>query len=1231
MKKQILVLFLAVLMVFSAFTACGSDPEMVGLVLLSQPTKTEYVVGETFDFTGATLEATYDDESTKVIPVTSDMIGVVPAFTQAGLQKIEVSYTEGSVTKTTYIMIKVSGEAVTSLSVAKESAKNTLSAYYNALKVYFLAPGQTPGAPYPVLPADKDYATPAKNLYEAAIAAIDAAGDATTVYNVVGKAEAELKNLDNYVDWYAANTVSEVENEFGFKFTEDKKFYKPTEYWDAYTMMKYYTGLILRAETLADIDALLPIEYDQLSIIDEIVQAMMSCKWPIDLPLTMADDAEDATIQAYFKVNALLEEAFNTGMLDPTYLPEFFKRLANYDFTKLNVDIESAYYTEVLKNYHDTDANTLNFLNVDMNGVNPPSGIILDVFERIQMLLAARVEANDAIPDGTPVMDMEDYLAAIKDLTPEQIIDKQAEIALNAGVASWNDLVWVDYGYINGLPGENTEIILMKKAAVSFDEMVQEVLDKVGKDADGNYNPVVAKSPLAIEIKDLYNTVVANWIRPYEIDKINEDLIDGWADLLALKQALDRIEAAIPNAPTLTFGNQVILGTSDTIANTVTKTDIEAQRATADTFATSANIPADAMYFNGTKNVYVINNYDLLLAAEERMAQLEDAKAVANAEGALVDKINAIGKVIYGKFEAVDAAKDAYLELQGSHSLARTYRFNGVRSSADTVEHNWRQILGTIDVVGEDEITTTIEVYDIYHAAIARKAQLEQAYANAYTAGNLVTKIENIGTVTLDSMNVGGALYEAKTAFDVWAQAPTAANGNVGYDIDEENAQAILGDHYTNYLNALKTYQELLDQLAKVIELIKALPDPSVASDAEGAWAKVEEARQAFITLCAMNNDPYYDVDTGDLLPATTHFDTYKHVVDPDNGADLYAKLVALEVEIFTIKLNTYVHNTVADATNLYDEYFAAIGGTTVRPTDTQNLFVAKDSFVADIRANLNTYDRVATSDAIMAGVLVADYQTAAFEAITAYYDANIVDTYNNAIRYLITGSAVDGYDLIIYVADNYKAAEMLDQNANIPESYNSITVLASGATLDGFVAGKVIYGQTVATTTFALTGDTITLQNCAIDELEIAGATATNVALVGDNNTVGKITTATATSVTSDVAMQMTFTSTINGITYTITSADAVSIEVLADGTITIDAQTIDLDIEVDTTVATVKPTVVLANATTSGTIDSNVTLNNASNTGDIVPTINVDVNDSPFDDQDKDPEDGDYTQGIY
>ncbi len=1235
MKKQILVLFLAVLMIFSAFTACGEDPALVGVVLLSQPTKTEYVVGETLDFAGATLEVTYDDESTKVIPVTADMVGTVGAFTQAGLQKIEVTYTEGGVTKTTYMMVKVSGEVVTNLSVAKESAKSTLSAYYNTLKKYFLAPGQSPDASkYPVLPADKDYETPAKTVYETAMAAIDSASDAAAVYAVLGKAEADLKILDNYVDWYAAEKVSQVETEFGLKFTEDKQFYKTTEYYDAFTVMNYYTGLILRAETLEDIDALLPIEYDQISIIDEIAQAMMTCKWPIDLPLTADLDADDVNMKMYFKVSDIINAASETATYNPSYMMEFIKRLAAYDFSKLTVDTESAYYTEVLVKYLDPAANTLNLLNIDMSTGNA-DGVILEVFTRIQVLLQARVEANDGIPDGNTIMDMNEYLDAIKDCAdPTELAAKQLEIAQNAGVAAWTDLMWVDYGYISGVQGENSEIRLMKKLAVSFDEMVKEVLDEVGKDANGNYNAIVARSPLAQKVIDMYNTVVANWIRPYAIDVINEDLVDGWADLKGLKRALDRIEAALADTelPTLTFGEQIILGSSDTIANAVTKDDITAQRTIADNFAKKHNIPASAQYLDGTTVKYVIKDYQLLLDAEERMAQLEDAKALANAEGALVDKINAIGKVIYGKFEAVDAAKTEYTALQSSHKLNVMFRFNGKRSTAATVEHNWRQILGTVSVTDENEITTTYEVYDIYQAALARKTQLEQAYANAHTPGNLVTKIDAIGVVTLDSMDsVSGKLFIAKEAYELWAQAPTAANGNVGYDIDDENAKAILGDRYDTYKDALKKYEDLLDQLAKVIALIKALPDPSVASDAEGAWANVEEARQAFITLCAMNNDPYFDAETDELLPATSHYNTYKWVVDPDNNADLYAKLVALEVEIFTIKLNTHVHGTVEKATNLYNEYFAAIGGTTVRPDDTQRLFAAKDAFVADIRDNLNVYNRTDVQSAIMAGVLVTNYQNTAFGAIDAYYDANIVDVYNTAIRYLITGDATDGYDLTIYVADRYVANEMLDKNANIPEAYNTITVLASGVTLDGFIANKVIYGEAVAATTFALTGDTVTFANSNITALEINGTTPVNVVLSGNANTLGSVTTTTAASVASDAAMQMTVNSTMNGITFAITSADATAIEVTANGTITVAAQTIDLDITVDTTVSTVYPTVVLTGTGVSGTIDSNANLSNTSSTGDIVPTITTDVNDSPFDDQDKDPEDGDYTQGIY
>lgn len=89
--------------------ACGNDGEgatLSSIAMKSNPTKTEYVVGETFDPAGATITVTYSDETTKDVSVTAQMCSA-PDMTTVGEKDVTVTYTEGSVSKTTTFQISV--------------------------------------------------------------------------------------------------------------------------------------------------------------------------------------------------------------------------------------------------------------------------------------------------------------------------------------------------------------------------------------------------------------------------------------------------------------------------------------------------------------------------------------------------------------------------------------------------------------------------------------------------------------------------------------------------------------------------------------------------------------------------------------------------------------------------------------------------------------------------------------------------------------------------------------------------------------------------------------------------------------------------------------------------------------------------------------------------------------------------------------------------------------------
>ena len=79
---------------------------LASIAITTQPNKTEYVVGDTFDPAGMVVTATYSDTTTA--DVTASCTNNAPAkFDTVGNQTITVTYTEGGVTKTADVTVTV--------------------------------------------------------------------------------------------------------------------------------------------------------------------------------------------------------------------------------------------------------------------------------------------------------------------------------------------------------------------------------------------------------------------------------------------------------------------------------------------------------------------------------------------------------------------------------------------------------------------------------------------------------------------------------------------------------------------------------------------------------------------------------------------------------------------------------------------------------------------------------------------------------------------------------------------------------------------------------------------------------------------------------------------------------------------------------------------------------------------------------------------------------------------
>ena len=90
------------------FTFAGGEvaKTLESIAITTQPSKTEYVVGDTFDPAGMVVTATYSDDSTKVLDA-KDYTYAPNGALAATDTKITVTYTEGGVTKTADVTITV--------------------------------------------------------------------------------------------------------------------------------------------------------------------------------------------------------------------------------------------------------------------------------------------------------------------------------------------------------------------------------------------------------------------------------------------------------------------------------------------------------------------------------------------------------------------------------------------------------------------------------------------------------------------------------------------------------------------------------------------------------------------------------------------------------------------------------------------------------------------------------------------------------------------------------------------------------------------------------------------------------------------------------------------------------------------------------------------------------------------------------------------------------------------
>jgi uncharacterized protein YjdB len=102
------------------YNTITSSKTLSSIAVTTQPTKTTYSEGDSFDPTGMVITATYDDSSTEII--NNNSLNITPNPLTIGTTEVTVSYTEGDTTRTTTI-----GDLTVSARPASTSTTVTLS------------------------------------------------------------------------------------------------------------------------------------------------------------------------------------------------------------------------------------------------------------------------------------------------------------------------------------------------------------------------------------------------------------------------------------------------------------------------------------------------------------------------------------------------------------------------------------------------------------------------------------------------------------------------------------------------------------------------------------------------------------------------------------------------------------------------------------------------------------------------------------------------------------------------------------------------------------------------------------------------------------------------------------------------------------------------------------------------------------------------------------------------
>lgn len=606
------------------------------------------------------------------------------------------------------------------------------------------------------------------------------------------------------------------------------------------------------------------------------------------------------------------------------------------------------------------------------------------------------------------------------------------------------------------------ELKLAKIDADAIDAKIDAVL------ADGEYITLNAAYDDNAQITDA-ETDYATWLATYFVapehdaanEPINVALVTKHADLVEYRERYTVLEAAKADAETAVTGIIALIAALpevdevallDALKNPTThEADALAARAAYDAWIQKYFIDDGYVAADEPLNTEIVNNYSKLVDVEYRIFELNEAKVAAQYVDTLMELTTSPhGYVVLNNADEIEDAREAYT------NWVAQYNINGI---------NTNLINNLSKLVASEE----------------RLAKLQEAAVDVADVVDLINAIVPDGDYikisddpAIDSL---AAILAAEAAKAAWVQEYFTDEG-FDYDLEPENAKIIsnnskLETYRARYNKLIEAKAAAEDPSTGVIALVDAIAATVTLAEEEkivaarkayNNWIKTYFTDQGYTAA----NEPInismsgLDVKALTLLNAETRFAELdallselansidnattlvteitsdnditvieaveaaiedaeakfvnlrnENTLDPKDFVKRYDDLIAARKTLEHILFEKAYDEAEESISNLRDELVAQMGIN--RVADTTAVQVKAAQGIALIHAVVEPTDTVLELGADN------DYDRATYTNEMNTIEANTLNSLYVAAKYLVSGDATNGYDVVVYASGIYK------------------------------------------------------------------------------------------------------------------------------------------------------------------------------------------------------------------